>query len=98
MSERELFMPFINVKSVGGIFSDDAFVAGYEMGLFDAWCKQSKRLGIKSAEKLIRTDNYGQADLLAMSQGYEIATINEADGWSEILVSAVESLEQESDK
>lgn len=96
MSERELFMPFVNVKSKGGIFDDDAFVAGYEMGLFEAWCQQAKRLSIKSAEKIIRTDNYSQADLLAMGQGYKIATINEADGWSEIFV-AVEGLEQGSD-
>lgn len=89
MTERELFMPFVNVTSRGGIFDDDAFVAGYEMGLFDAWCQQAKRLSVKSAEKLIRTDNYEQADLIAMAQGYSIATVNEADGWSEILVSLV---------
>lgn len=87
MSERQLFMPFRNVKSKGGIFDDDAFVAGYEMGIFDAWCQQAKRLSIRSAEKIIRTDNYSQADLLAMSQGYKITTISETDGWSEILVS-----------
>lgn len=36
MPDAELIMPFLPVKSKGGRFDDDAYTAGYEMGVLDA--------------------------------------------------------------
>lgn len=61
-----LLFPFVNVKSVGGKFDDDAFVAGYEVGGI------GQRIAIQMAINdlpllvTIRRDNLTQIDLIAM--------------------------------
>lgn len=62
----ELVMPFVVVTSKGGPYDDDAYVAGYEMGLLDAQLKA----GPDRHTVTVRTDNAAQADLLAMRYGY----------------------------
>lgn len=66
-SEYSLVMPFVAVASKGGPFDDDAYVAGYEMGLLDA---QLEGEDAGAAEMNIRSANREQADLLAMRHGF----------------------------
>ncbi|MFV8317145.1 hypothetical protein [Mycobacterium sp. 23] len=75
----DLVMPFIPVQSKGGPYDDDAFVAGYEMGLLDAQLSGSTF----TQGHAIRAENQHQADLIAMRHGYvaEFTTTEEAPGW-----------------
>lgn len=61
-----MVMPFLPLKSKGGPYDDDAFVAGYEMGLLDA------RLGgsVFDQGQAIKRTNREQADLIAMRHGF----------------------------
>lgn len=61
-----LVMPFVVVTSKGGPWDDQAYVAGYEMGLLDA----RLQLGIVGDGYQIHTWNIPQADLIAMRHGY----------------------------
>ena len=64
--EFNLFVPFINVTSVGGKFDDAAFSAGYEMGLLDFKLFQAAAIQCENLFVTIRADNSEQADLIAM--------------------------------
>lgn len=74
----DLVMPFLPVQSRGGPHDDDAFVAGYEMGLLDAQLGRSEF----DQGRAIRVDNREQADLIAMRHGYvaEFAS-DDGTGW-----------------
>jgi hypothetical protein len=65
-AEYDLVMPFVVVASKGGPYDDDAYVAGYEMGLIAAALAQAP----SDRQATIRTANVPQADLLAMQYGY----------------------------
>jgi len=74
----DLVMPFLPVQSNGGPHSDDAYVAGYEMGLLDA------QLGKSEFEqgRSIHAENREQADLIAMRHGYiSEFTSDDGTGW-----------------
>lgn len=79
--EHSLLMPFVNVTSRGGQFDDDAFTAGYEMGLLDATLAACAELS-RDTVATLRVDNCPQADLIAMRHGYR-AEFEQADveGW-----------------
>mgnify|MGYP001569445451 CR=1 FL=1 len=64
--EYGLVMPFVAVKSKGGPYDDQAYAAGWEMGVLSAKLASSP-LGHSTT---IRTDHAEQADLLAMRYGY----------------------------
>lgn len=69
----ELEMPFVAVRSRGGPFDDDAFVAGYQMGLLDAELSGS----VFDQGRAISAANREQADLIAMRHGF-IAEFHDA--------------------
>jgi hypothetical protein len=71
-------MPFLPVASKGGPWDDDAFVAGYQMGLLDARLE----LGHLPESLTIYTGNREQADLIAMRHGYTVVFTQEPD-WPE---------------
>lgn len=71
----DLVMPFLPVISNGGPYDDDAFVAGYEMGLLDAQLGNSEF----DQGRAIHAENRAQADLIAMRHGY-IAEFTANDG------------------
>lgn len=84
MSEDEsieygLVMPFVNVTSRGGCYDDEAFCAGYEMGLLDARLEYEQPA---MHEQMIHEHNIGQADLIAMHRGYRLEQKDyDATGW-----------------
>lgn len=74
----DLVMPFLPVQSKGGPYADDAFVAGYQMGLLDAQLGDS----IFDQGRAILVTNREQADLIAMRHGFIVEfTGEEIDGW-----------------
>lgn len=77
--EYDLLMPFVPVKSRGGPHDDEAYTAGYEMGLLDATLAAAP----PTHEATIRSDNAAQADLIAMRNGYQCSVEDSgAEGWS----------------
>ena len=96
MSEFDLAMPFVNVTSRGGKFDDDAYVAGFEMGCFEARCKLAVPFEAFPIHATIHRDNLDQADLIAMRHGLTLSEkeldpdIYDADtfaGWAIVTVS-----------
>jgi hypothetical protein len=74
----DLVMPFLPVRSKGGPHDDDAYVAGYEMGLLDAQLSRSTF----DQGRAIHGENREQADLIAMRHGYLGEFTNDnGDGW-----------------
>lgn len=65
----DLVMPFLAVRSKGGPYDDEAYVAGYEMGQLDALL-ESHHHPINT--RAVQTANLAQVDLLAMQYGYTI--------------------------
>lgn len=63
-----MVMPFLAVTSKGGPYDDEAYVAGYEMGLLDARLAEARP---DLLETTIHTTNVAQADLIAMQHGYQ---------------------------
>ncbi len=78
--EHGLVMPFVAVASKGGPFDDQAYTAGYEMGLLDAELAHPYSFGL--VHRTLRQENRAQADLLAMRHGWR-ASFNdiESDEW-----------------
>lgn len=77
----ELIMPFVTVRSVGGIHDDDSYVAGYEMGALDKTMTHAALSGgLWSMGAVIRRDNLPQADLIAMNHDYQMTTVDDVDG------------------
>ncbi|MBF6358164.1 hypothetical protein IU449_27075 [Nocardia higoensis] len=62
----ELIMPFVTVTSVGGPHEDNAYVAGFEMGVLDTELRFANIVGGTPLVRMIHTANQPQADLLAM--------------------------------
>lgn len=76
----ELVMPFLPVASKGGPFDDQAFTAGYEMGLLDALLGHAYTFG--RVHRTLRSENREQADLLAMRHGWHATFVDtEVEGW-----------------
>lgn len=77
-AEYGLIMPFLPVQSKGGPYADDAFVAGYQMGLLDAQLGGS----IYDQGRAVYVANRQQADLIAMKHGFVAEfTDEEVEGW-----------------
>ena len=71
----ELVMPFVVTKSHGGPYDDEAFCAGYEMGLM-----AGRFEGQVSQNLTIRTENVPQANLIAMKHGLSVIAEEDHDG------------------
>lgn len=86
--DHELVLPFVSVKSKGGPFDDDAYVAGFECGRYDAHMAFSADTGIVAnvltETTPVHTANLPQLDLLAMHHGLTMKqmTIEETPEWS----------------
>jgi hypothetical protein len=85
-----LLMPFVNVTSVGGKFDDEAFVAGYEIGKLDSTLQSLWLLHVSQHVELLRAENIGQAELVAMRYGYHLSSIEDG-GWAHATFSRVEA-------
>ncbi|MCV7004591.1 hypothetical protein [Mycobacterium gordonae] len=80
-SNYDLVMPFLPVQSKGGPHDDDAFTAGYEMGLLDATLGRFMISPYENGQP-IRAENAQQADLIAMRHGWRAEfTDQEVPGW-----------------
>jgi hypothetical protein len=78
----DLVMPFVTVKSVGGVHEDSAYAAGWEMAQLN---ERLRLLGEKRVRATIRRENAPQADLIAMRYGYTGSThATDADEWVEL--------------
>lgn len=62
----QLVMPFVACRSEGGPYDDEAFVAGYRLGILDAKLHARQPTFSEPIEPLARE----QCDLLAMRYGY----------------------------
>lgn len=74
-----LLFPFVNVKSVGGKFDDDAFVAGYEVGGVAQRIAVQMAIGCLPLLVTIRRDNLTQIDLIAMHFELVLTEVEWAD-------------------
>lgn len=79
MSDYDLVMPFITVRSVGGPHDDESYVAGWTMGHLDAVLEHQKPA---MHEDTIYADSIPQADIIAMRHGYRSHFVEGPDGWS----------------
>jgi len=67
-----MFMPFVNVQSLGGTFEDNAFAAGFEMGALDAKLFLISSIPGENFFFTMKRENEAQADLIAMRHNYKI--------------------------
>jgi hypothetical protein len=85
----ELQMPFVNVRSRGGIFDDPSYAAGWEMGNLEAVLHLDEPTTL---ELTIHTANLVQADLIAMRHRYDVTKsepIAGADEWAQFAVTKI---------
>ncbi len=77
-----LVMPFVVAQSQGGPFEDQAYIAGYEMGLLAAELEHSRPHYLR---RTLHTANLRQVDLIAMRYGYSLRSqvCPQAD-WTEV--------------
>jgi len=78
---NELVVPFVTVVSAGGVHDDDAYAAGWEMGVLDALLE---RTTASSHNQVIQTSNVPQADLIALRYGWTLEAEELSDGWTNI--------------
>ncbi len=71
-----ILFPLTNMKSAGGLFDDESFCAGFEMGQLLQEMKTAD-----SIEQNIRYDNRQQADLIAMHSGFTVEFEGEGYEW-----------------
>jgi len=85
-ADYDMVMPFVVVESQGGPYEDTAFVAGYELGLLDAFLERQPASG---AQYTLRADSFPQVDLLAMRYGYKAhpEPPDGDDGWQVVTFS-----------
>lgn len=82
--EYDLVMPFVVVWSKGGLYADDAYCAGWEMGRLDSTLDGEYTALPDVWETTIHTGNRLQADLIAMRHGFtaEWTDCPEAPEWT----------------
>lgn len=83
-----LLMPFVNVKSKGGKYDDEAYVAGYEIGKLVGALEWRP----KKVEQLVHSSNLEQIDLVAMWHHYTIEeTVAHDNMWATVTLKKVEN-------
>ena len=65
----EMVMPFVAVRSQGGHYDDESYVAGWEMGALEARLGAAKHFKVEPPRVVLHPENVPQADLLAMRVG-----------------------------
>lgn len=79
MTDRSLVLPFLPVHSRGGPYDDEAYAAGWELGMLDTRLAQG---GHDQVVATILSANAEQADLLGMRHGYlTVVTPTDVEGW-----------------
>lgn len=85
-----LVIPFVNVRSVGGIHDDASFSAGYECGQLTAYMEAVGRTNTVRLERWVRSSNVDQIDLAAMAHGFRIESrepwADEPDEWTWVVL------------
>lgn len=83
-TEYALVMPFVVCQSEGGPYEDQAFTAGWELGVL------AERLSTLAAKPgvvhiaTVRTPSLPQVDLLAMKEGWTLETFQEEADWTTV--------------
>jgi hypothetical protein len=67
-AEYGLVMPFVVCQSEGGPYEDEAFVAGYDLGVLDTLL-DAKPLVV---HRTMRSESLPQVELVAMKHGYTV--------------------------
>lgn len=73
-NQYELVMPFVAVKSEGGAFDDESFVAGAEFGAIDHNMRIAKAMDLRLPPRMVDPRLLAQIDLLAMRHGFRLET------------------------
>lgn len=73
-----LEMPYLPVVSKGGPHDDDAYVAGWEMGMLDARLQYERP---PLLDMNVHAENAEQVELIAMKHGYQAKMEPSIDGW-----------------
>ncbi len=88
----EMVMPFVVCESQGGVYDDDAYVAGFEAGRLDMALLLATPLlpGSEIKDPVpYHTANLPQLDLVAMRHGVTlIAEESEEPGWTYLTLEA----------
>jgi hypothetical protein len=88
-----LVVPFIVCRTQGGTLDDEAFVAGFQAGQIDQALAAGKAVNAATVcFPLVRSDLFGQLELIAMDRGYPYVNATAVDGhpqWSELCFSTV---------
>jgi len=84
--DYELVMPFVIVKSQGGIYDDAAFVAGANCGQFMTELQALAAHRALPHPRYVRPEVLPQYDLIAMRYGYQLRheDLDEASGYQRI--------------
>lgn len=85
-TEAGLVMPFVTVASKGGPHDDQAYVAGYEMGILQA-CLEAAGPWVTTCHFTIHAENRAQADLIAMRFGFTITESDDRSEWAYVTLS-----------
>ncbi len=82
-TEYGLVMPFVIVKSNGGIYDDAAFVAGASCGQLMAELETLAAHRATPSQRYMRPELLPQIDLIAMRYGYKLRPqeIDDASGY-----------------
>lgn len=82
--EYGLVMPFVVVKSKGGPYDDDSFVAGWRAGVIDKQLEAHDSPAVDGESPIsVETALLPQLDLIAMSHGYHMKFVPWTDEfWS----------------
>lgn len=82
----ELVLPFVCVASKGGPFDDDAFVAGYRLGMLDLELAMLNTLEFSSVAKVVDKRCLDQVDLIAMHRGWRVLHVGfeHEGGWVDV--------------
>lgn len=71
-----VIVPFVVVASVGGMYQDDSFFAGYEIGRLEADLDHARATGHFPAPRWLKEPLTHQADLAAMARNFVMRTRN----------------------
>jgi hypothetical protein len=91
---QKVTMPIVNTISVGGVFDDSSYAAGYEVGYLDFRLLQASIIDADGIATTMFKDNLEQADLIAMKHGYKIESKEESEcgNWITLLFTLADNI------
>jgi hypothetical protein len=81
---HELLYPFIVCQSAGGVYEDQSFAAGVQMGRIDEALRMARHVGVDRATFAVYTALVKQLELVGMACGFPIVTavqVAETERW-----------------